>query len=159
MGAFGGRGCTLARGKGSLTVGECTLTVGECPLTGGECTFDVRKEHLDGRGVSFAVFLMPKSGRKGGTSPQAGGPSGRPMSTKVPRGRPQERLPDHCGGWKSDEVLHFSRAWHGNESVGVGERASARPRADFFLREAGPGLGGLSSVSNVYHRTHFFDGW
>ena len=72
-----------------------------------------------------ACLLGRKPAQKGGT-PLAGGqrkgPQGREMSPKVPRGRPQKCLPDQCGGWKSDEVLHFFRAWQSREFVGVGGR-------------------------------------
>ena len=72
------------------------------------------------------------------------------MTPKVPRGRPQKRLPDQSGGWKSDEVLHVFRERH-REFVGVGGCARAPPRTTFFLRERGVLQGNLSSVSLSVH--------
>ena len=86
-----------------------------------------------------------KPAQNGGTLPAGGqreAPLGREMGPKVPRVRPQKRLPDQCGGWKSDEVLHFSAPdteslleWWGC--------VRAPPRATFFLRERGGPAGVL----------------
>ena len=108
-------------------------------------TTSFRRTHASPRpnGGAFRGELCgpfrPKPAQKGGP-PLAGGhregPPGREMAPKVPRGRPQKRLPDQCGGWKSDEVLHFS-APDIESLLEWGGCARAPPRTTFFLRERG----------------------
>ena len=76
---------------------------------------------IRGKKSGVVHFRNPARISSTGRRPE-GRPLGREMCPKCPEGCPQKRLPDQCGGWKSDEVLHFFRAWHSREFVGVGGR-------------------------------------
>ena len=112
------------------------------------------------RGTLLAIYAENRSKR--GVPPWPGARGrlrGRKKAPKWHRWRPQKRLPDQCGGWKSDEVLHFFRASH-REFVGVGGRAHGPPRATIFLREGGGSPAGFVlrlSVTKIRRKKRVFE--
>ena len=90
------------------------------------------------RGTLCAIYA--KNLPKRGVPPWPGARGrlrGRKKAPKWHRWRPQKRLPDQCGGWKSDEVLHFFRAsrricWSG------GPRTRSATGYDFPAWGGGP---------------------